>query len=265
MAAIGMPSRAPLSNGQLSTEIRLGDYERVLPDICADLIFTSPPYNIGSKAPKRTGFRKLGQYDPKSYGAIRDYPDDVPERVYQDRQAAFLVWAATHLTTNGVLVYNHKPRRRNGVMIDPSEWYQRPEVRQRLTLVDQVVWDRGSTHNHAPGLIWPTTERLYVFRRADGNYRFRNTADLPHRSDIWRIPLNGRTNGHACPFPIKLALAVIQTWSSPGDMVCDPYLGSGTTAAAARELGRSFVGSEILPKYVEQAMRALYGDMECAA
>lgn len=263
MTTIGIHSRRGL--GKAEVAIRAGNYRDVLTDVQANLIFTSPPYNIGSKAPRQDGFRKLGKFDPKSYGAIRDYPDNVPEDVYQNQQVAFLIWAAGHLSADGVLVYNHKPRRRNGAMIHPGEWFLRDEVRKRLTLVEEVIWDRGSTHNHAPGLIWPHTERLYVFRRSDGIYRFRNSAELPHRCDIWRIPLSGRTNEHACPFPLALARSVILAWSRPGDLVCDPYLGSGTTAVAAQALGRAFVGSEILPKYVEQAMRALFGEMECAA
>ena len=245
----------------MPAEILHGDYRAVLRDVCADLIFTSPPYNIGSKQARADGHRKHGRYDPKSYGAIRDYPDTVPEPEYQDQQAAFLIWAADHLTEHGVLVYNHKPRRRNGTMIYPAEWFLRLEVRARLTLVEEVIWDRGSTHNHADRLMWPQTERLYVFHRADGPYRFLNTAELPQRSDVWRIKLNSQaTRGHACPFAVELAQAVIAAWSQPGDLVCDPYLGSGTTALAAIGLGRRFVGAEILEKYHRQAERSLFGD-----
>ena len=71
------------------------------------------------------------------------------------------------------------------------------------------------------------------------------------------IPLNSHTNGHACPFSIKLAQAVISAWSRPGDLVCDPYLGSGTTALAAIGLGRRFIGAERLEKYARQAELAL--------
>ena len=77
----------------------------------------------------------------------------MPESDYQDQQAAFLIWSAAHITSDGVVVYNHKPRRRNGtVMIYPAEWFLCPEVRDCLTLVEEVIWDRGSTHNHAPAL-----------------------------------------------------------------------------------------------------------------
>lgn len=233
----------------MSTDLRLGRYDRVLGDVRADLIFTSPPYNIGSRGKRQDGFRKVGRFDPKSYGAIRDYPDSLPEGRYQDQQAEFLLWAADHLTDDGTLVYNHKPRRKKGSMIHPAQWFLRPDVQQRLTLMEEVVWDRGSTHNHGRKLLWPQTERLYVFRLADGDYRLQNTEDLPERADVWRIPLTPRTNGHNAPFVLTLARAVIQAFSRPGDLVCDPYMGSGTTAVAASELGRRFAGAEVLEKY----------------
>src|SRR6516162_8155214 len=92
-----------------SKMIHLGNYNDVLQDVRADLIFTSPPYNIGSKAPRQDGFRRSGKFDPKSYGAIHDYPDDLPESIYQQQQIDFFHWAASHITINGTLVYNHKP------------------------------------------------------------------------------------------------------------------------------------------------------------
>lgn len=242
-----MPSHALIDN---NIDIRLGTWDTVLSDVTASLIFTSPPYNIGSKQARSDGNRKSGKFDPKSYGGITGYSDSLPEDVYQDQQAEFLIWCAEHLAEDGVLVYNHKPRRSNGAMIHPAAWFLRPEVARVLTLMEEVIWDRGGTHNHARQLMWPHTERLYVFRRADGRYPLDNTGDLPQRSDVWRIPLNSRgTMGHACPFATELADAVISAWSKPGDTVCDPYTGSGTTAVSAHRLGRNFVGSEKLEKY----------------
>ena len=236
----------------MDADIRLGSYSDVLCDVRPNLIFTSPPYNIGSKAPRRDGFRRQGKFDPKSYGAITDYPDSLPEDEYQDQQAEFFLWAGERLAEGGILVYNHKPRRVNGAMIHPAIWFLRPEVQRVLTLMEEVIWDRGSTHNHSDRLMWPQTERLYVFRRADDRYSFQSHSELPFRSDVWRIA-NGhhaaRKTGHNAPFATALAEGVVRAWSKPGDMVCDPYTGSGTTAVAALALGRRFVGSELMPKY----------------
>jgi len=240
--------------------IHQGSYAKKLNNVEAQLIFTSPPYNIGSKQPRQDGKRKLGKFDPKSYGGITGYPDSLPEDEYQASQREFLIWAADHLTSNGVLVYNHKPRRRDKQMIHPAQWFLHPDVKARLTLMDEVVWDRGSTHNHCLQLMWPQTERLYVFRRADGQWSFKSTADMPQRSDVWHIPLSSRQAtlfDHAAPFAEQLAAAVIKAWSKPGDLVCDPYSGSGTTGAVALALGRQFVGAEQNPDYHRAAVRRL--------
>ncbi len=246
-------------NAASSVSLYCGSYSQTLNHVrkSADLIFTSPPYNIGSKSPRIDGRRKNGNYDPKSYGGITGYADNLPEGDYQDQQVQFLKWCVRALKDDGVLVYNHKPRRKNMGMIHPMQWLLKVP---QLQLMEEIIWDRGSTHNHANRLFWPTTERLYVFRKADGDYRFLNTADLEYRSDVWSIPLSSRKaseEGHACPFVDTLATAVINAFTSPGDLVCDPYSGSGTTAYAAQALGRNFVGSELSKSYHAQSLKRL--------
>lgn len=236
--------------------LHLGDYRQVLAHIKADLILTSPPYNIGSKSERCDGFRRSGKFDPKSFGAIRDYPDALNEPEYQDQQVEFLIWCADHLTKDGILVYNHKPRRRKMAMIHPCQWLLRREVSARLTLMEEVIWNRGSTHNHGRQLMWPQTERLYVFCRAGGRYKLDNNEKLIYRSDLWNIA-RAPSNGHNAPFPIALAEAVIEAWSKEGDLVCDPYAGSCTTGVAALALGREFEGAEILSKYFKLALARL--------
>jgi site-specific DNA-methyltransferase (adenine-specific) len=54
---------------------------------------------------------------------------------------------------------------------------------------------------------------------------------------------------HPAPFPEQLAEDHILSWSNAGDLVYDPFLGSGTTALCARRLGRNYVGSEISEEY----------------
>ena len=242
----------------MGAEVRRGSYQTELADVTTNLIFTSPPVQHRLEKPRgKTASGATANTIRNPSAQYVTMPDTEPEPDYQDQRAAFLIWSADQLTTDGVVVYNHKPRRRNGTIIHPAEWFLRPEVRDCLVLVEEVIWDRGSTHNHAPALMWPQTERLYVFRRTDGDYTFRNTDALPQRADVWRIPLNSHTNGHACPFSIKLAEAVILAWSRPGDLVCDPYLGSGTTALAAIGLGRRFIGAERLKRGARQAELAL--------
>jgi len=231
----------------MTIELLHGDYAKVIgTDSFADLIFTSPPYNIGSKSPAIITNRRFGGYDAKSYRAIREYKDDFPEDIYQENQIHFLNWAHDHLNKNGIVVYNHKLRRKNNRMINPIEWISKVT---NLVLIDEIIWDRGSTHNHCNKMLWQHTERLYVLRRScDTKYKFLNTSNLKYRSDVWRIP-RAKNNGHNAPFPLALAQAVIEAWTDVGDMVMDPYMGSGTVALACAVCDRNFIGAEKLKKY----------------
>ena len=216
------------------------------------LFFTSPPYNIGSQAPKCClGLRKYGIFDPKSWGGIEDYPDSLPEEVYQKGQHDFLVQCCEHMAEGGAIVYNHKDRRRKHALIEPQSWF--PGC---LTLCDKIVWDRLSTHNHDSTHTYQQTEYLFVLRRKeDRRCYFDNvdTGDPGNRSNVWGIAFQKGKSWHNAPFPLVLAERVLRKWSPPGSLVCDPYMGSGTTAIAALRTGRKFIGSEINSQFFLKA------------
>ena len=76
------------------------------------------------------------------------------------------------------------------------------------------------------------------------------------RTNVWNIaPVvsNKERTGHPAQFPIRLATDHILSWSNEGDLVFDPFLGSGTTAFAALNNNRNFIGCDISEKYVEMA------------
>lgn len=73
---------------------------------------------------------------------------------------------------------------------------------------------------------------------------------------IDRADDNLATSGEA-PFPVRLANHFIRGWSKPGDVVCDPFAGTGSTAVASLDLGRKFIGSEIRPCQIEIAKQRI--------
>jgi modification methylase len=243
------------TNFAVAVDIRHADcceFLATLADESIDLVLTSPPYNIGSKAPRNDGRRQRGLFDPKSYGGIRGYDDNLPEGEYQSRQVKALILMTRKLKPDGVIAYNHKLRRRNKEIIDPKDWLRRVG---KLVVADEIVWDRGSTHNCDSSMFWSTTERIYMLRKRDGAYRFRSHDGLKFRRDLWHIPLTNRhACGHPSPFPLLLARNVVAAMTAPGDLVCDPYSGSGTTAIAALESGRQFCGCDLKKEFVDQAI-----------
>lgn len=83
------------------------------------------------------------------------------------------------------------------------------------------------------------------------------------RGNVWRYLSGGGHIGdkfcheHPAPFPEQLAHDHILSWSNPGDVVLDPFSGSGTTAKMSRETGRRFIGIEVNPEYVEISRKRL--------
>ena len=83
----------------------------------------------------------------------------------------------------------------------------------------------------------------------------------PLASDVWsdihRIRHKTRRDEHPCQLPVHLLERLLLMSSDEGDIVLDPFIGTGTTAIAAKKLGRKFVGIDIDPKYVEIANKKL--------
>jgi len=72
---------------------------------------------------------------------------------------------------------------------------------------------------------------------------------------VWHIRSVRTNDDHEAKFPLELARRVIRLFSAPGDLVCDPFVGSGTTAVAALEEGRRYLGIDLVPKYARLARR----------
>ena len=72
---------------------------------------------------------------------------------------------------------------------------------------------------------------------------------------IWNIPSVRANDIHQAMFPIGLAYRVIKLYTDEGDTVLDPFLGSGTTALAAIETNRNYIGIELMEQYAELARK----------
>jgi DNA modification methylase len=75
--------------------------------------------------------------------------------------------------------------------------------------------------------------------------------------NVWRMPVAHSKDAHFATFPIQLPETCIRASSHPGDMILDPFVGSGTTGIAAMKLGRGFIGIELNPEYVEMSRRRI--------
>jgi site-specific DNA-methyltransferase (cytosine-N4-specific) len=110
----------------------------------------------------------------------------------------------------------------------------------------------------------PTRAHEYVFLFSkDERYEYDSAAvrgpnDRNLRT-VWDIPTQPARDAHVAMFPLALTEPCIELASEPGDLVLDPFVGSGTTGVAALEAQRRFLGIELNPEYVEIAERRLNG------
>jgi site-specific DNA-methyltransferase (adenine-specific) len=125
-----------------------------------------------------------------------------------------------------------------------------------------------------PGYFYPNimTEYILVFRKpgppiyhnrskaqkAEAEYPINRLFTMDVANNIWHIaPVPPDLLDHPCPYPEEIPYRLISMYSYPGELVLDPFMGSGQTLKVAYHLGRSYVGYEIIGKYVELAKRRI--------
>ncbi|MDY7099722.1 MAG: site-specific DNA-methyltransferase [Actinomycetota bacterium] len=143
--------------------------------------------------------------------------------------------------------------------------FQRPanpvlrDLTERVVIASKGRFDRAITpkerHGHLPS-------EASIFR----------DEFMEATTDVWEIPPESASRvGHPAPFPVELPERLIHLYTYRGDLVLDPFMGSGTTAVAAVRTDRHFVGYDTDPEYVERALgrvadeRARLADHEASA
>ena len=79
----------------------------------------------------------------------------------------------------------------------------------------------------------------------------RSSSESARLSDAWILNTSVGSGGHGAQFPLSLPGRCISISSAEGDLILDPFIGSGTTAVVAKELGRNWIGFDTSPKYAE--------------
>jgi site-specific DNA-methyltransferase (adenine-specific) len=238
-----------------------------LPDGFANLIIVDPPYNL----PRNFGGNKFTACSPQQY---------------EDYLRQWFYPLCDKLAPNGTLYMCGDWR--------CSSSMQRV-IEERLTILNRITWQRekgrGAAHNWKNSMedIWFAVKNpkdyyfnldaVKVRRRVLAPYRqegqpkdweeteggrFRTTCPSNFWDDIsvpfWSMPEN---TDHPTQKPEKLIAKLILASSKEGDMVFDPFLGSGTTAVVAKKLHRQYCGVELNPDYcLLAAKRILLADTD---
>jgi len=222
-----------------------------IPDGAIDLILTDPPYNLG-----------------KDYGNASD----------QQSVDDYLAWTERWID---IALPKLKP---NGSLYIFLTWRFAPEIfvmlKKRLTMMNEIIWDRrvpsmgGSTRSFSS-----VHDTIGFFVKRKDYYFDLDAVRIPYDAatkkarsrsifigakwlevgynpkDLWSVSRLHREHAERVDHPTQKPLEIIERMlkaSCPaGGVVLDPFMGSGTTALAARKLGRHFVGFELNPAYCE--------------
>ena len=217
-----------------------GDSREVLPTLSGvDMVFTSPPYNLGTSTGGGFGGGSLAA---KSLaGGYATYADDMAQDDYDRWQRWTLLSLWQTLSDTGAIFYNHKPRIQGGQAILPSDYGAGLPLRQ------VIVWDRETGMNFSQSFFLPKAEWIVVWAREGFKLRDKSASQV---GDVWRVaPEQG--DAHPAPFPVSLPTIAIG--ATDAALILDPFMGSGTTLRAAKDLGRKAIGIEIDERYCEIA------------
>lgn len=219
-----------------------------LPDCSIHLMVTSPPYNVG-----------------------KEYDEELTLEEY--REFLRRVWREVYR----VLVPGGR------ACINVANLGRRPYIPLHAFIVQdmlsigflmrgEIIWNKAATAS--PSTAWgswrsaanPTLRDVHeyilifckdTFRRANPKGRVSTISReefLEFTKSVWQFPaVQARRVGHPAPFPVELPYRCIQLYTFAGEVVLDPFMGSGQTAIAALKSGRHFVGYEVNPEYVALA------------
>lgn len=226
-----------------------------IPTGSVDLVFADPPYNLQLNG-------DLTRPDQSKVDAVDDYWDKFADfATYDAFTRAWLAECRRVLKPNGalwVIGSYHNIFRVGTVLQDLGFW-----------VLNDVVWRKTNPMPNFRGRRFTNAHETLIWasREQKSKYTFHYEAmkvfndDLQMRSD-WTLPLC--TGGerlkdaqgdkvHPTQKPEALLQRVMLATSNPGDVVLDPFFGTGTTGAVAKQLGRNFIGIERDPTYARFA------------
>jgi adenine-specific DNA-methyltransferase len=248
------------------------DLLREIPDGAAQLIVTSPPYNIGKEYEKMT---------------------DLDQRKYWRKQRDVLVACNRALSDRGSICWqvgNYVEKRGARRSIVPLDMLLHPIFRRLgLKLRNRIIWHfehglncRDRFSGRYETILWYTKSDNYIFdldpvrvpqkypgkRAHKGKNHGKPTCNPLGKNpgDLWVIP-NVKSNHvekttHPCQFPVELVERLVLALTRPGDLVVDPFLGVGSTIVAANRHKRRGAGAEIIEDYCIVAEKRILAAQE---
>ncbi|HQN04808.1 MAG TPA: site-specific DNA-methyltransferase [Anaerolineaceae bacterium] len=224
-----------------------GDMQEI-PDNSVHLMVTSPPYN-----------------------ATKEYDDDLSQKDYFELLREVFTETYRVLVNGGRACINVANLGRKPY-IPLSDHISQMMAEIGFLMRGEIIWNKGvkagvsmawgSWRSAANPVLRDTHEYILVFskgafsrKKPEGK---ENTITkeqfMEWTRSVWLMDTeSARKIGHPAPFPVELPYRLIQLYTFTGDIILDPFIGSGTTAVATLMSGRKYIGYEINPQYAELA------------
>jgi modification methylase len=240
---------------------------KTLPDKSVDLVFADPPYNLQLGG-------DLTRPDQSRVAGVDDAWDKFASfEAYDTFSRAWLAECRRILKPTGtlwVIGSYHNIFRVGATLQDLGFW-----------ILNDIIWRKSNPMPNFRGTRFTNAHETLIWASPDqsGGYTFNYDAlktlneGLQMRSD-WLIPLctgaerlkgDDGTKAHPTQKPEALLHRVLVAATKPGDVVVDPFFGTGTTGAVAKRLGRHFIGMERDPGYIKAARERLRQVVPAAA
>ena len=228
---------------------------KMLAENSIDLTVTSPPYD------------NLRKYNGFSW----DFEATARELYRITKQGGVVVWIVNDATVNGS---------ETGSSFRQALYF----MQCGFNLYDTMIWSKPSPAAPTEGRYYDTFEYMFVFskgkpktlnlltdrkNKSAGSVSNKETRscredrktkpgkrtvkEYSRRFNVWEVSRGKNRTSHPAVFPEQLAEDHIKSWSNPGDIILDPFTGSGTTAKMAKINGRQFIGFEISQEYYDIA------------
>lgn len=212
-------------------------------DNSANLIVTSPPYGVGKEYESEQSFGDLLSLiwsslcemyrivKPGGYAVI-NFGDIVPGQRIMNKDEPCILLMSPFYWTLGLSA---------GWLLQADRIWQKD-----FSLMSSPI---GVSTNRP----LPEWEHIYTFRKPGGGKEIIRERKL-HQRGIWStVGKKAEQKLHPAAFPEALVNMILTVYSDPGDLVLDPFLGSGTTAWCCKKLGRKCIGYEVEEKYCKIA------------
>ena len=226
-----------MATATIPATIQRADYtttlRRLIPG-SVDLLLTDPPYTISRK----TGFAQLGVNSVERFAVNMDFGE----------------WDHKPIDLAKLLTLTYSALRTGGTAIIWYDW-------MKLSQLTEAMVDVGLKQLRL--LIWEKTNPVPLNQRVNyltgareiavlGVKGSKPTFNAVYHSGVFSspIPRHSGKRQHPTQKPLHIFHELVKIHSNPGDLVVDPFLGSGTTALAAQTHGRRFIGGDKNPNYV---------------